>query len=138
MRWVDVYNENCDSLKNIISQGFLVRLSIITSIIHKIIADFVNINLTNENVISREMIFSKIVSHNDFGILIYIFFWKFYFRYMYFRLMRRNNKIKINNYLMNNWRNNWRSVIDTLENLSYDVLKLFQLKFGQFQNRLLT
>ena len=30
----------------------------------------------------------------------------------YFRLLRRNNEIKIHKYLMNNWRDDWRSIID--------------------------
>ena len=33
--------------------------------------------------------------------------WKHLFE-IYFRLLRRNNKLKINNFLMNIWRNNWR------------------------------
>ena len=38
------------------------------SVIRQIIVDFVNINLNNENIntVSREMIFSKIVSQNLF------------------------------------------------------------------------
>ena len=45
------------------------------SIVHQIIVDFVNINLSNENIntgtgVSKEMVFSKIVSQN--------LFWHFY------------------------------------------------------------
>ena len=41
------------------------------SIVHQIIVDFVNINLSNENIntgtgVSKEMVFSKIVSQNPF------------------------------------------------------------------------
>jgi hypothetical protein len=38
---------------------------------------------------------------------------------IYFRLLRRNNKLKINSFLTNIWRNNWRSIIDVVENLGY-------------------
>ena len=44
-------------------------LSIIMTIARQIIVDFLNINLSNENInadVSREMIFSKIVSQNLF------------------------------------------------------------------------
>ena len=51
---------------------------------------------------------SKIVSQkNHFGISIYILSWRHLFE-IYFRLLRRNNKLKINNFLMNIWRDNWR------------------------------
>ena len=38
---------------------------------------------------------------------------------IYFRLLRRNYKLKINNFLTNIWHNNWRSIIDVVENLGY-------------------
>ena len=34
-----------------------------------------------------------------------------------FRLLRRNNELKINYFLTNIWHNNWRSIIDVVENL---------------------
>ena len=49
---------------------------------------------------------------NHFGILIYIWSWKHLFE-IYFRLLRRNNKLKINNFLANIWRNN----------LSFNILR---------------
>ena len=67
------------------------------------------INLRNENIRYKHWCFqiSKIVSQkNYFGILIYILSWKHLFE-IYFRLLRRNNKLKINNFLTNIWRNNW-------------------------------
>ena len=60
-------------------------------------------NLSNENLntgVSWEMLFQKIVV---FGILINVLSWN-----IYFKLLRRNNKLKINNFLTNIWRNNWR------------------------------
>ena len=60
-------------------------LSIIISIVHQIIVDFVNININNENIntVSREMIFSKIVSQNLFALfLIHVLSWEIYFRYI--------------------------------------------------------
>ena len=66
--------------------------------------------LNNENIRNKHWCFQilKIVSlKNHFGILICILSWKHLFE-MYFRLLRRNNKLKINNFLKNIWRNNWR------------------------------
>ena len=77
--------------------------SIITSNVRRI-------NLSNKNIKNKHWCFqiSKIVSQkNYFGILIYILSWKHLFE-IYFRLLRRNNKLKINNFLTNIWRNNWR------------------------------
>ena len=77
--------------------------SIITSNVRQI-------NLSNENIKYKHWCFqiSKIVSQkNHFGILIYILSWKHLFE-IYFRLLRRNNKLKINNFLKIIWRNNWR------------------------------
>ena len=61
---MEIFNEITllESLKCLQSQGFLVHQgsSIITSIVRQIIVDFVNINLSNENVntgVSREIIF---------------------------------------------------------------------------------
>ena len=51
---------------------------------------------------------SKIVSRKiHFGILIYMLSRKDLFG-IYFRLLRRNNKLKINTFMKNIWRNNWR------------------------------
>ena len=68
--------------------------SIITSNVHQI-------NLSNENMKNKHWCFqiSKIVSpKTHFGILTYILPWKHL-------LLRRNNKLKNNNFLMNIWRN---------------------------------
>ena len=68
------------------------------------------INLSNENIVNKKWCFqiSKIVSQkNHFGILIYILSWKHLFE-IYFRLLKQNNKLKINNFLTNIWRDNWR------------------------------
>ena len=76
--------------------------SIITSNIHQI-------NLSNENIKYKHWCFqiSKIVSQqNHFGILIYILSWKHLFE-IYFRLLRRNIKLKINNFLTNIWCDDW-------------------------------
>ena len=75
--------------------------SIITSNVRQI-------NLSNENIKNKHWCFqiSKIVSQkNHFGILIYILSLKHLFE-IYFKLLRRNNKLKINNFLTNIWRNN--------------------------------
>ena len=64
---------------------------------------------SNENIRNKPWWFqiSKIVSQkNHFSILIYILSWKHLFD-ICFRLLRRNNKLKINNFLTNMWRNNW-------------------------------
>jgi hypothetical protein len=54
---------------------------------------------------------SKIV---NFGIFIHVLSSN-----IYFRLLRRNSELKINNVLMNfHVHNNWRSIIDVVENLS--------------------
>ena len=76
--------------------------SIITSNIRQI-------NLSDENIKYKHCCFqiSKIVSSkNNFGTLIYVLSWKHLFE-IYFRLLRRNNKLKINNFLTNIWRNDW-------------------------------
>ena len=70
--------------------------SIITSNVRQI-------NLSDENIKNKHWCFqiSKVVSQkNHFGILIYILSWKHLFE-MYFRLLRRNNELKINNFLTN-------------------------------------
>ena len=77
--------------------------SIITSNVHQI-------NLSNENMKNKHwcfQIFKTVSQKNHFGILIYILPWEHLFE-IYFRLLRRNNKLKINNFLTNIWRNNWR------------------------------
>ena len=68
------------------------------------------INLSNENIKNKHWCFQiskKGSQKNHFGILIYILSWKHLFE-IYFRLLRRNNKLKINNFLMNIWHSNWR------------------------------
>ena len=47
---------------------------------------------------------------NPFGIFIYILSGKHLFE-VYFRLLRRNNELKINNFLTNIWHDNWRFII---------------------------
>ena len=47
---------------------------------------------------------------NHFGIFIYILSWKHFFE-IYFRLLRRNNELNINNFLTNIWRDNWNFII---------------------------
>ena len=46
---------------------------------------------------------------------------------IYSRLLRRNNKQKINIFLTNIWLNNCWSMIDVLENLGYKVHKAFNI-----------
>ena len=82
------------------------------------------INFSNENIKNQHWCFqiSKIVSQKYyFGILIYILSWKHLFE-IYFRLLRRNNKLEINNFLTNIWRYNWRSVFDVVKGLRYNVV----------------
>ena len=73
-----------------------------------IMSNVCQINLSNENIKNQHWCFqiSKIVSQNHFGILSYLLSWKQLFE-IYFRLLRRNNKLKINNFLTNIWHDNW-------------------------------
>ena len=65
-------------------------------------------NLSNENIKHWCFQISKTVSpKNHFGISIYILSWKHLFE-IYFTLLRGNNELKINNFLTNIWRDNWR------------------------------
>ena len=78
------------------------EMSIITS-------NVCQINLSNENINYEHCCFqiSKMVSpKNNFGISIYILSWKYLFE-IDFRLLRRNNELKINNFLTNIWCDNW-------------------------------
>ena len=72
-------------------------MSIITS-------NVCQINLRKDNI-KKTLVFPDF--KNNFGSLIYILSWKHLFE-IYFRLLRRNNKLKIINFLTNIWRNNWR------------------------------
>jgi hypothetical protein len=92
------------------SQGFLLRQLWIVNYSVKCQSN----NLSNENIntdISKEMIFQVQV---HFGILIHILSWN-----IYFRLLRRNNELKINNLWQKFWHNNWQSIIDVVETSAF-------------------
>ena len=86
------------------------KTSIITSNVRQI-------NLSNENMKYKHWCFqiSKMVSSkNHFGVLIYILPWKYLFE-IYFRLLRRNNKLKTTTF---------RQTFDVIIDVSvFDIIK---------------